>query len=96
MSQNQQHFQAPELKRIFYQISISSVSYILLYQTRPLAYTYYANKCTGCKLGSGTNSRVKKILEQVSRTRFLTGFEFRALSFGAMQQGRKGREIQIS
>ena len=26
---------------------------------------------------------MKKKLEQVSRTRFLTGFEFRALSFGA-------------
>ena len=41
------------------------------------------------------NARVKKILEQVSRTRFLTGFEIRALSFGATQQGRRGREIQI-
>ena len=33
--------------------------------------------------GSVWGIRVKKILEQLSRTRFLTAFEFRALFFGA-------------
>ena len=34
-------------------------------------------------------ARVKKILEKLSRTRFLTELEFRALFFGATQQGKK-------
>ena len=36
-------------------------------------------------------TRVKKILEKLSRTRFLTEFEFRALFFGATQQGKNVR-----
>ena len=40
-------------------------------------------------------TRVKKILEQVSRTRFLKGFEFRALSFSATQQGRRGAKFEF-
>ena len=34
---------------------------------------------------------MKKILEQLSRTRFLTEFEFRALFFGAMCRQKSAR-----
>ena len=40
-------------------------------------------------------TRVKKILEQLSRARFFTGFEIRAFFSAATKQGRKGREFQI-
>ena len=39
--------------------------------------------------------RVRKILEQFSRTLFFTGFEFRALFFAASSHGRKRRDFQI-
>ena len=41
------------------------------------------------------NTRVKKILEQLSRTRFFTGFDISGLFSAATKQGRKGRDIQI-
>ena len=41
-----------------------------------------------------SNARVKKILEKLSRTRFFTGFEIRALFFSATQQRRKGANFK--
>ena len=41
-------------------------------------------------------ARVKKILEQLSRTRFLTEFEFSRSFLRCYVEGKKVREIQIT
>ena len=81
---------SPVWIRISYIIGILSACISRLPRRAAKYYTARYAHCLACCCFT----RVKKILEQVSRTRFLTGFEFRALSFGATQQGRRNRVLE--